>query len=771
MIYQQMSIFDDILPKFKVNNKIRLIEFFGGIGSQAKALEILNVSFQHHRLVEWAYNSYCSYNAIHQKDFTDYSVGKTKEEMVARIRGTSTNYNEPLTDEQLNKKPIDWIKNAYNNCIATNNLINIMSVHAKDLGITEQNKYTYVCCYSFPCQDLSMAGNRKGMSVSQADGGTRSGLLWEVERILDECKELNCLPQVLLMENVPQVLDSVNVKDWRKWVHKLETLGYSNFADVLNAKDYGIPQNRRRCFMISVLGEWNYTMPIKLPLQYRLKDMLEKVVDEKYYLSQKMIDYVSASNDKWTGNNNGAIVNKDIGCTINTAPGQRRCDAANYIADDLPENTDLKKVEKVGFIEKGTGEHQSNQLFSENGLSPTLSASDYKEPIKVVTIGNAGNGHHSKDISSENGLMPTLTTGNHNNGQLIATNNKALNETIENKQLEDGDIIDAYNREIKKDVSTTITTRVSASNNTFIAIKNATEKGYLEAEEGDGIDISTRMENHRGTVQKGLAQTLTCVGGENVGVVVPTLAQKLCNELVEQGKVKEGDIVKHSFTNQIISGKKKAVEKQGEMITLTTRGDCLGVAVEYYGTYDKKESDTFRPTQESRIHENSDTARTLRTSDDACCVIEKVFTDTEKQLFTEDGNIKRYLDSDIVDKFEEGQMATTTYPNGYAHGPRTHNDSIALNTVDRPCVKNNLRIRKLTPCECLKLMGFNYTDYESLRNIQMSDAAIYHMAGDSIVTTVLVSLFSNLVNDDEKSHIDIINNYVKELANDGSQSI
>ena len=459
-IYQQMSIFDDVIPKYKVNNKIRLIEFFGGIGSQAKALEILNVPFEHHRLVEWAYNSYCSYNAIHQKDFTDYSVGKTKEEMVARIRGTSTNYNEPLTDEQLNKKPIDWIKNAYNNCVATNNLINIMSVHAKDLGITEQDKYTYVCCYSFPCQDLSMAGNRKGMSVSQADGGTRSGLLWEVERILDECKELNCLPQVLLMENVPQVLDSVNVKDWRKWVHKLETLGYSNFADVLNAKDYGIPQNRRRCFMISVLGEWNYTMPIKLPLQYRLKDMLEKVVDEKYYLSQKMIDYVSASNDKWTGNNNGAIVNKDIGCTINTAPGQRRCDASNYIADDLPENTDLQKV---------------------------------------------------------------------------------------------------------------------------IAIKNATEKGYLLAEDGDGIDISTRMETHRGTVQKGLAQTLTCVGGENVGVVVSNMKEQLCDDLIKNGKVKPNDVIRHSYTSSRAKGEMKDIRENNISPTLDTRCDCLGVVVEDKG--------------------------------------------------------------------------------------------------------------------------------------------------------------------------------------------
>lgn len=105
-------------------------------------------------------------------------------------------------------------------------------------------------------------------------------------------------------------------------------------------------------------------------------------------------------------------------------------------------------------------------------------------------------------------------------------------------------------------------------------------------------------------------------------------------------------------------------------------------------------------------------------------------------------------------------MATTTYPNGYGHGPRTHDESIALNTIDRPSVKMNLRIRKLTPKECIRLMGFDDNDYQSMRNIEMSDSAIYHCAGDSIVVTCLMALFGQMLPISEEELHSKINNYV-----------
>lgn len=117
---------------------------------------------------------------------------------------------------------------------------------------------------------------------------TRSGLLWEVERLLLECQELNGnLPQILLMENVPQVHADNNREDFRKWIWFLESLGYSNFYQDLNAKDYGVPQNRERTFMVSCLGDYYYEFPEKQELKLRLKDMLESEVDEKYYINNE----------------------------------------------------------------------------------------------------------------------------------------------------------------------------------------------------------------------------------------------------------------------------------------------------------------------------------------------------------------------------------------------------------------------------------------------------------------------------------------------------
>jgi DNA (cytosine-5)-methyltransferase 1 len=119
--------------------------------------------------------------------------------------------------------------------------------------------------------------------------GTRSGLLWEVERLLTETKNL---PQVLVMENVPQVASQKNIQDFAKWIAFLDGLGYKSKWEILNAKDYGIPQNRERCFMVSILGDYYYEFRTKKPLKQRLKDMLEDSVDGKYYLSDKALNGV-----------------------------------------------------------------------------------------------------------------------------------------------------------------------------------------------------------------------------------------------------------------------------------------------------------------------------------------------------------------------------------------------------------------------------------------------------------------------------------------------
>jgi DNA (cytosine-5)-methyltransferase 1 len=230
----QINIFDIMRQPVQITKPIRLIELFAGYGSQAMALKRIGAKFEHYRVVEFDKYAIASYNAVHGTDFPTMDITK---------------------------------------------------VHADDLNICDTESFTYLLTYSFPCTDLSVAGKQMGMSKGS---GTRSGLLWEVERILKEIRDGGGeLPQILFMENVPQVHADANRVDFQNWIDFLTSLGYVSYWQDLNAKNYGVAQNRERCFMFSFLGEYNYHFPQQIPLKKKLKDYLEYDVDEKYYINNE----------------------------------------------------------------------------------------------------------------------------------------------------------------------------------------------------------------------------------------------------------------------------------------------------------------------------------------------------------------------------------------------------------------------------------------------------------------------------------------------------
>lgn len=272
-----------------INDKpIRLIELFGGIGSQAMALSKLGVNFEHYRLVEFDKYPVASYNAIHGTNFT----------------------------------PTD-----------------INQIHGEDLEIVDTDKYCYLMTYSFPCQDLSVAGKQQGMSKGS---GTRSGLLWEVERLLNETEHL---PQLLLMENVPQVHSKKNQGDFENWIRFLENKGYSNYWQDLNAKDYGVAQNRNRCFMVSILGNYCFCFPKPHPLTKRMVDYLEDSVDEKYYIdNEKSLALIKKLTD------DGTLSIEREGFDLSINDPQRRT-IANCISARTDRGISNRKAEGTGVIE------------------------------------------------------------------------------------------------------------------------------------------------------------------------------------------------------------------------------------------------------------------------------------------------------------------------------------------------------------------------------------------------------------------------------------
>ncbi len=291
---KQQSIFDCLYPPYHIKKPIRLIELFAGVGSQAMALRDLGANFEHHRLVEIDQFAIKSYNAIHGTSF------------------------EPSDITQL---------------------------RGDDLEITERDRYEYIMTYSFPCQDLSKAGKQAGMSRGST---TRSGLLWEVERILKELNRTDSLPQVLLMENVPDVIGSKNIKDFNEWYASLERMGYQSYYKLLNAKEYGVPQSRNRCFMVSVLGDYNYTFPKPVSLKKRLRDVLESEVDEKYYLSDRKVQEFCKAN-------------KDISNCIRTS-GRGSLDRHAL---------DLVQIGNCMATNTRDNPNQG-RIYAKEGLSPTL---------------------------------------------------------------------------------------------------------------------------------------------------------------------------------------------------------------------------------------------------------------------------------------------------------------------------------------------------------------------------------------------------------------
>ena len=284
---------------------IRILELFGGIGACSKALERLGIDYEIVDYVEIDKYAVKSFNAMHNTNFEPQDI-------------------------------CEW---------------------DKDIKVD-------LIMHGSPCQDFSLAGKQAG---GDEGSGTRSSLMYETVRIVEKLK-----PKYVIWENVKNVISKKHKHNFDNYLERMKELGYTNYYQVLNAKDYGIPQNRERVFTVSIrqdqfFKQGSFWFPPKQELKLKLKDMLEDNVDEKYYLSDKMVNF-------------------------------------------FYKNEQIQK-------EKGNG---------------------YRQPC--------------------------------------------VEESLK--------------------------------------IKNATKQGYLEAYEGDGVDISSRMEYHRGNVQRESIQTITTSGGNDRGVVI-----------------------------------------------------------------------------------------------------------------------------------------------------------------------------------------------------------------------------------------------------------
>ena len=277
------------LAPFALPTDIKLLSLFSGIGAFEKALDRLGINYELVNYCEIDKYASRSYAAIHNvsEDLNLWDVTKV--------------------DEKALPKDIDLLT------------------------------------YGFPCQDISLAGKQQGL-FNDDGTKTRSGLFFDALRIIEATQ-----PKIAIAENVKPLIGESFKEQFKLILDSLSDAGYNNYYEVLNAKDFGVPQNRERVFIVSIRKDLDdgFSFPNGFPLIKKLKDVLEDSVDEKYYLSQAMVNYISSTHDTYTGNNRASLVNKEIASSVTTKEGITRADASSYIADGLPNNFDIKQVGQI----------------------------------------------------------------------------------------------------------------------------------------------------------------------------------------------------------------------------------------------------------------------------------------------------------------------------------------------------------------------------------------------------------------------------------------
>ena len=295
---------------------LKLLSLFTGIGAFEKALERLNIDYELVGFSEIDKYAITSYCAIH-------------------------------------------------NVLGTKNLGDVSKIEIDKIPDFD------IMTWGFPCQDISIAGRMKGIQ----EGKTRSGLYYEGYNILK-----SKMPKYSIIENVKNLTSQRFKEQFESILNDIEKLGYNNYWKVLNAKNYGIPQNRERVFIISIrkdIDDNNFNFPSPVTLNLKLKDILENEVDEKYYLTDKGIGRLIKKNNKLLKDCENPNISSCIIAGYHKMSGNNN----QYIAES-------NNVERVaGLFDTEKTKHQAGSVYNPNGLSPTLTTMDnggHKQPYILV---------------------------------------------------------------------------------------------------------------------------------------------------------------------------------------------------------------------------------------------------------------------------------------------------------------------------------------------------------------------------------------------------
>lgn len=646
-------------------------------------------------------------------------------------------------------------------------------IQVYNFEVEGDNSYTVSNVIVHNCQDISLAGKQKGL-FNDDGTKTRSGLFFDALRIIEETK-----PRVAIAENVKNLLGKKFTNQFQIVLDSLESAGYNNYYQVLNSKDFGIPQNRERVFIVSIRKDIDkgFTFPKGFPLEKRLKDVLESTVDEKYYLSDKMVDYLTVITEKNKERGNGNVYSPSdvdgVSKTITTKEGSRVKD--NFIEEPT--------IRQVCQIYPNSGNPQAGRIYDVDGISPTMDTcsggsrmSKVVEPfisidedsVKVREATKRGYAE-AYDGDSINLEQPNSKTRRGRVGKAVAQTLTTMPQQavvepkiiggIGEKKSNGGRQWYQQDRVYDDGIAISVTTGFNPYYATQEPMAYDEQNQYVRNDGCVGTlttDGSSPKHNNRVLVWDGFNQRIradqSCVGTltQNCGADLKRNGQGIIEPIVWDGynqRIRADQSCVGTLTTMCGADLKR--HGQGIIEPTIQRVDIpQTVKARKYTVDTEKLVEVLRTQKQKCNWTNKGLAEEL---DLPITTIEHYFrTDgcfsiPEPEIW---GKLKHLLEMDDITEFDESVMTFEEKVGVYEKSERHYFSegvapTLTSTTAAEKVIEPSFRIRKLTPKECFRLMGFDDSDFHKAELVN-SNTQLYKQAGNSIVVDVLEHLLKQV---------------------------
>lgn len=712
-------------------------------------------------------NAVLSYAAMRwdlEKEMETFDL-PSQDKMIEELQAKNLGYDFQKGKHGITKRtPLTKLKQYY--------IADKLSANLGDISKVDKLPYADVVTYSFPCTDLSVAGKGEGM-VNKCDAcghswpidfsdaeealicpncgatvssSTRSGLLGQVQRLLSVAKENDTLPKYLLLENVKNLVGKKFKPQFDAWIKWLDSIGYNTYYKVLNAKHFGIPQNRERIFAISIRKDIDtngFTFPEPIPLTTRLKDILEHNVDEKYYLSDDRIDKILNSSFiqekkriQTTDVCDTLLARdwKDPKCVPIDEETQNSYNdkvsiplKRGYSVDVSTYEPDSTEIDPIGNYSKS--DYNATPIVNKNGIAPTVRENHgqvtaiLEKTVNVSQVNKVGqastDGSQCGTVYSTDGLAPTLTAGCHGYAMgYIAEEQEPFIVASRGRNPEnpsDRTVGIATEQRLEPNFSGTTNCLTSVAKDNYVCEPQVlraerTEYGKAIRKQYEAGEIDEKIGNMRELKPRtdGVSNTITTLLKDNY-VAEP--------------------IIYDDYNSRI-------PQDQDAITTLTTNcgasAERNGVKIIEPVVCEERKDEGLRFFKDSCVG-------TLRTID-ACGdkrVLEPEINPKLVGGIGEKNFGKQYRQGNRVYDSDEIAMALNAQPVGNTGGYSY------LYAVEEEKPKIRWRIRKLIEKECWRLMNFTDADHDRAAKYT-SASARYKQAGNSIVVACLIAIFSSL---------------------------